>query len=215
MPRGYSFRPRLWALGLAAAACAAGIALGNWQARRADDKRALAAHVQRVAVVGEFLPERTVLLDNKVRNHRAGYEVVAPLRLAEGIHVLVNRGWIEAPPRRDQLPEVVTPPGRVRVEGLLLPRLPQPLKVGEGAKGPVRQSVDLKEFAAETGLTLQSFVIEQHSSTADGLARNWPPLGAGVEKHQAYSFQWYSLAALAVVLGLVFSFRKKIEPPAQ
>jgi surfeit locus 1 family protein len=215
MPRGYSFRPRLWALALAAAACATGIALGNWQARRADEKRALAVHVQRIAVVGEFLPERTVLLDNKVRNHRAGYEVVAPLRLAEGIHVLVNRGWIEAPPRRDQLPEVVTPPGRVRVEGLLLPRLPQPLKVGEGAKGRVRQSVDLKEFAAETGLTLQSFVIEQHSSTADGLARDWPPPDAGIEKHQAYSFQWYSLAALAVVLGLVFSFRKKIEPPAQ
>lgn len=215
MPRGYSFRPRLWALALAAAACAAGIALGNWQARRADDKRALAAHVQRIAVVGEFLPERTVLLDNKVRNHRAGYEVVAPLRLAEGIHVLVNRGWIEAPPRRDQLPEVLTPPGRVRVEGVLLPRLPQPLKVGEGAKGRVRQRVDLKEFAAESGLTLQSFVIEQHSSSADGLARNWPPPDAGVEKHQAYSFQWYSLAALAVVLGLVFSFRKKIEPPAQ
>ena len=120
MPRGYSFRPRLWALALAAAACAAGIALGNWQARRADEKRALAAHVQRIAVVGEFLPERTVLLDNKVRNHRAGYEVVAPLRLADGIHVLVNRGWIEAPPRRDQLPEVLTPPGRVRVEGVLL-----------------------------------------------------------------------------------------------
>ena len=215
MPRGYSFRPRLWALALAAAACAAGIALGNWQARRADDKRAFAAHVQRIAVVGEFLPERTVLLDNKVRNHRAGYEVVAPLRLAEGIHVLVNRGWIEAPPRRDQLPEVVTPTGRVRVEGLLLPRLPQPLKLGEGAKGRVRQSVDLKAFAAETGLTLQSFVIEQHSSTADGLARNWPPPDAGLEKHQAYSFQWYSLAALAVVLGLVFSFRKEIEPPAQ
>ena len=42
----------------------------------------------------------------------------------------------------------------------------------------------------------------------------YPP-GAGIEKHQAYSFQWYSLAALAVVLGLVFSFRKKIAHPAQ
>jgi cytochrome oxidase assembly protein ShyY1 len=75
--------------------------------------------------------------------------------------------------------------------------------------------VDLKEFAAESGLTLQSFVIQQHSSTPDGLARDWPPPDAGIEKHQAYSFQWYSLAALAVVLGLVFSFRRKSAPPAQ
>jgi surfeit locus 1 family protein len=208
MPRGYSFRPRLWALALAAAACAAGIALGNWQARRADDKRALAAHVQRIAVVGEFLPERTVLLDNKVRNHRAGYEVVAPLRLADGIHVLVNRGWIEAPPRRDQLPQVVTPPGRLRIEGVVLSHLPRTLKLGGPAKGPVRQSVELEEFAAESGLTLQAFFIQQHSDSGDGLARDWPPPDAGIEKHQAYSIQWYSLATLAVVLALVLSFRR-------
>jgi surfeit locus 1 family protein len=209
MPRGYSFRPRLWALALAAAACAAGIALGNWQSRRADEKRALAEHVQRIVVTGEFLPERTVLLDNKLRGGRAGYEVVAPLRLAEGIHVLVNRGWIAAPPRRDQLPPVVTPPGRLRIEGLVLSHLPRTLQLGGPAKGPVRQNVELKEFAAESGLTLQAFVIQQHSDSGDGLARDWPPPDAGIEKHQAYSFQWYSLAALAVVLALVLSFRRK------
>lgn len=209
MPRGYSFRPRLWALALAAAACAAGIALGNWQSRRADEKRALGEHLQRIVVAGEFLPERTVLLDNKVRGGRAGYEVVAPLRLAEGIHVLVNRGWVAAPPRREQLPDIATPAGRVRIEGVVLARLPRALKLGEPAKGRVRQSVDLKEFAAESGLALQAFVIEQHSDTRDGLARDWPPPDAGVEKHQAYAFQWYSLAALAVVLVVVLSFRKK------
>ena len=209
MTAGYSFRPRLWTLALAAAACAAGIALGNWQARRADDKRALAENVQNIAVHGVFLPERTVFLDNKVRHHRAGYEVVTPLRLGEGIHVLVNRGWIEAPPRRDQLPQVVTPQGPVRVEGLMLPHLARPMKVGEPQKGAVRQSVELKEFAAETGLALQAFVIEQHRGIADGLLREWPKPDAGIEKHQAYSFQWYSLAALAAVLGVVLCFRKR------
>jgi surfeit locus 1 family protein len=210
MPAGYSFRPRPWALALAAAACAAGIALGNWQARRADEKRALGANVQRIAVHGEFLAERTVLLDNKVRNQRAGYEVVTPFRLAEGIHVLVNRGWVEAPPRRDQLPQVTTPRGRIRVEGIVLERLPQPLKLGEPTKGPVRLSLDLKQFAAESGLPLQAFVIEQHRGIADGLVRDWPRPDAGIEKHQAYSLQWYSLAALAVVLFIVLSFRREV-----
>ena len=209
MPAGYSFRPRLWTLALAAAACAAGIALGNWQARRADEKRALAENVQHIAVRGEFLPERTVFLDNKVRNHRAGYEVVTPLRLGEGIHVLVNRGWVEAPPRRDQLPEVVTPRGPVRVEGIVLAHLPRPLQLGDPGTGRVRQSLELKAFAVETGLPLQAFVIEQHRGIADGLLREWPRLDAGIEKHQSYSFQWYSLAALAAVLGIVFSFRKR------
>lgn len=208
MPAGYSFRPRLWALALAAAACAAGVLLGNWQARRADEKRALGAQVQRIVVYGEFLPERTLFLDNKVRGQRAGYEVVAPLRLAEGIHVLVNRGWIEAPPRREQLPEVRTPRGRVKVEGIMLARFPQPMKLGEGDKGRVRQAIDLRQFATESGLPLQAFVIEQHSALDDGLRRDWPRADAGVEKHKGYALQWYSLAALAVVLGIVLSFRR-------
>ena len=214
MTSGYSFRPRLWAVALAAAACAAGIALGNWQAGRAEEKRALAANVQRIVVMGEFLPERTVFLDNKVHAHRPGYEVVTPLRLAEGIHVLVNRGWVAAPPTRDQLPEVQTPRGRIRVEGVVQPHLQRAMKMGEAPKGPVRQNLELKDFAAETGLTLQAFVIQQHSDTRDGLARDWPPADAGAQKNEAYSFQWYSLAGLALVLGIVFSLRKR-EPPPQ
>jgi surfeit locus 1 family protein len=214
MRAGYSFRPRAWPLAAAAAACAAGIALGVWQAGRADEKRALGAQVQRIAVHGEFLPERSVFLDNKLRSGRVGYEVVTPLRLAEGIHVLVNRGWVAAPPQREKLPEVATPRGRVRVEGVVLARLPQPLKLGEDAKGPVRQHLELKAFAAETGLPLQAFVIEQHAGPADGLLREWPRPEAGAEKNDAYALQWYSLAALALVLGLVFGFRKR-EAPAK
>ena len=197
---------------LAVAACAAGIALGLWQAGRAEQKRALGAQQQRIVVHGEFLAERTLLLDNKLRGRRVGYEVLTPLRLADGIHVLVNRGWIAAPPRRDQLPEVATPRGRVRIEGRMLERVPQPLKLGAGGKGRVRQSVDLKEFALESGLALQAFVIEQHAGPADGLLREWTRPDAGIEKNQAYSLQWYSLAALAVVLFIVLSFKRREAP---
>src|SRR5574341_1242993 len=179
MARGYAFRPRWWAI-----AHAAGIALGNWQTRRASEKLALAAQQQRIVVHGEFMPQHTVLLDNKVRHARAGYEVVTPLRLAQGIHVLVNRGWIEAPPRREELPAVPTPSGRVRVEGVMRERLPQPLKLPEPAKGRVRQHLDLKEFAVETGLPLQAFVIEQHSALADGLEREWPRPDARSEERR-------------------------------
>src|SRR5687768_9896616 len=122
MPAGYSFRPRAWAAILAALACAGGIALGNWQAGRAEHKRSLAEqqaqgaaveisavsstdHVnKKIAATGEFVPQYTVLLDNKLRQGRAGYEVLTPLRLAgSSTHVLVNRGWVAALPSREQL----------------------------------------------------------------------------------------------------------------
>jgi surfeit locus 1 family protein len=205
MPAGYSFRPRLWALALAAAACAAGIALGNWQVRRADEKRQ--AHPA-VAVAGEFVPRYTVYLDNKTRRGRVGYEVVTPLRLAGSqSHVLVNRGWIEAGKTRDALPEVSTPAGELRIEGIALEGFARMLQLKE-ERSRVRQHLDIPAYAAETGLALETRVIEQHSDTRDGLARDWPPRESGAEKSEAYALQWYSLAALAVGLAIVLSFRK-------
>ena len=133
---------------------------------------------------------------------------MTPLKLrGSSSHVLVNRGWVEAGKSREALPEVSTPAGEVRVEGLALDRLPKVL-VLEDPKGKLRQSVDVDAYAAETGLRLEPRVIEQHSDLPDGLARDWLPRGAGVEKHEGYALQWYSLAALAVILLVVLSFRK-------
>ncbi len=209
MPAGYSFRPRAWALAAAALACTAFILLGNWQTRRAEEKRALGAQAQSVSVTGTFVPTYSVMLDNKLRQGKPGYEVVTPLRLAgSDLHVLVNRGWVQAPPTRDVLPEVRTPAGEVRVEGVALERLPRILNVAPNEKGRVRQSLDVAAFAAETGLRLEPRIIEQHSTTDDGLLRDWPRPDTGVEKNESYAVQWYSFAALAVILALVFSFRK-------
>ena len=209
MVSGYTFRPRGWALAAAAAACAAFIALGNWQARRADEKRSLAAQIEkkRVAVSGTFLPEYTVFLDNKIRNHRAGYEVLMPLRV-DGESVVVNRNWIEAGRTRDALPEVRTPAGQVRVEGLALERLPRVLNLDRQASGKVRQSLDIGAFAAQTGLRLRPYFLEQHSAADDGLVRDWPRPDAGVAMHESYSLQWYAFAALTVILLLALSFRR-------
>ncbi len=211
MPAGYSFRPRAWALALAAVACAAGIALGAWQAQRAAEKRKAEARAERISVRGEFLPERTVLLDNKLRRGRPGYEVVTPLRLAGAreMHVLVNRGWIAAGARRDEIPEPKTAPGQTLVHGIVREHLPRVLQIEAVQRGKVRQNLTVEDYAAEPGLALLPFVIEQHSSAEDGLLREWPRAGPGPEKNEMYSLQWYSLAALAVVLLIVLSLKKK------
>ena len=230
----YSFRPRAWALVLAAATCAAGVALGNWQAGRAEEKRILGMQLEQamrsppmeltsqiveprqfilrhVAARGRFVDQYTVFLDNKLRRGRPGYEVVTPLRL-DGMYVLVNRGWVAAGRTRADLPSVPAPAGEVRVEGLALARLPQALAAGPSAPGKVRQNLELRSFEDETKLRLQPIVIEQHSEAADGLARDWPRPDAGIERHESYALQWYSLAGLAVVLFVVLSLRRVAAP---
>src|SRR5258706_3703013 len=100
MLRGYSFRPAGWALALTAAACVAFVSLGNWQARRAEEKRTLGAQFDQalrsppialvpgvdpaglihkhVAVLGRFVADHPQLLYDKVRGGRAGVQVVTP-----------------------------------------------------------------------------------------------------------------------------------------
>ena len=207
------------------------VSLGNWQSRRADEKRGLGALLdraaqstpielpaatdlvhKRVAARGKFLAERTVFLDNKLRRGRPGYEVVTPMHIAGSpSHVLVDRGWVAAGASREKLPEVRTPSGEVRLDGIALAQIPHALEPGPSS-GQVRQNIDVPGFAAETGLRLLPIVIEQHSDTGDGLIRDWPRPDSGVEKHESYSLQWYSFAALAVVLCVVFSFRRAGTP---
>src|SRR5438067_5980561 len=153
MRRGYSFRPRGWMLALAAAACVAFIALGNWQSRRADAKRALAHELdeaaraaplelvpgppdpaalvhQRVVARGSFVAEGTVLLANRLRHGRTGYEVVTPLKLGVSSRlVLVNRGWVAAPASPGAL-AAGTPGGLQAIDGIALERLPHALETG-------------------------------------------------------------------------------------
>ena len=208
------------------------VALGNWQARRADAKRAAALELdaalrapaielapgaldaralvhKHIAARGTFDAARTVFLANRLRQGRPGFEVVTPLRLGQSPwHVLVNRGWIAAPASPGSAPAVPTPGGERRIEGVALARLPHALDAGAPPSGPVRQNLDIDAFAAETGLRLEPIVIEQHSDAPDGLARDWPRADLGIERNESYALQWYSFAALAIILALVLSLRR-------
>ena len=202
------FRPPWWAAALAAAGCAAGILLGNWQSGRAEAKRALAAAQTMETLRGSFDVTYTVLLDNKTYRGRPGYHVVQPLRLADGRHVLVNRGWLPAPATREQLPTVRTPGGEVSLQGARLDHFPRALEAAAiKRRGKVWQNVSVGDFAAWSGLALEPTVIVQHSALDDGLVRDWPRPDAGAEKHESYALQWYSLAALSLVLLLVLNLK--------
>ncbi len=187
------------------------MALGNWQAGRAQEKRGAGLQELRAEVRGTFLERHTILLDNKLHRGRTGYHVVQPLRLAApgaAQHVLVNRGWVAAGPRRDVLPVVRTPAGEVAVEGVRLARFARAMEAGAAPAGIVWQNADVDTFAAWAKLNLLPWVIQQHSAADDGLVREWPRPDLGIEKHESYSLQWYALAALAVALFIVLNIRR-------
>ena len=203
----FSFRPPWWAAALAAAGCAAGIALGQWQAGRAEEKRAAAAAQIPLKLRGELLAQHTLYLQNRAHRGKPGYYVVQPLRQPNGRNVLVLRGWSAL----NALPPA--PRGEVILEGVRRQGLPRILEVGTAAgaervAGNLRQNMTLDEYAAWSGLSLEPYVIEQRSGLVvtqppappDSLARDWPRADSGAEKNDAYALQWYALAALSLIL---------------
>ena len=220
---------RRWLVLLAALAGAVLTArLGVWQLDRAQQKLQLQAAIdaeaarapldnaalggatvhRRVVLRGNWVAERTVWLDNRPMDGRAGFYVVTPLRLAgRADAILVQRGWA---PRSQadlrQLPPLATPAGEVEVTGRLAASPSRLYELGEGAGGAIRQNLDPAAFAVESGLALLPLTVVQAAPAGadDGLLRHWPAPDLGLHKHYGYAFQWFALCALIVGLYVWF-----------
>jgi len=215
---------------------AVGVALGNWQLRRAEQKLALQQQMsaraefvpvnsnaltpaqtpeefRRVVAEGEFISSWAVYLDNRPYQGRAGFYLLMPFKLAGSEQsVLVLRGWF---PRdainREHIPTIPVPQGVIQLEGRVRASTGKLLQLGEAAvlqPGAIAQNVDIAEFARASKLSMQTFIIEQTNDTADGLVRDWPMPSVGIDTHKGYAFQWYSLALVAALFFLLTGFKR-------
>lgn len=213
---------------------ALGIALGQWQTRRADDKLALQARVaaanaqapmrldgtpvdlaraewRRVRVSGTFVADWPLYLDNRPQAGRAGLYVLMPFRIdGSDSHVLVLRGWLPVDgAQRTRIAPYVTPAGRVTLEGIARRDAGHVMQLGQAAgmaPGVIVLNADVAQVAAASGLQFQPFVLQQTSGGTDTLVRDWPAPALGIEKHRGYAFQWYALALMAFLFFVVTGF---------
>jgi cytochrome oxidase assembly protein ShyY1 len=226
-----------WAVLLASLALFAGfLALGRWQWQRGDERSAqfasfveadavpVAASAQtigslprytRVRVEGTYDPSRQFLLDNRTRDGRAGYEVLTPFALEDGALLLVNRGWIAFSGYRDRPPDVTFEAGGLDAVTGRLDELPTPgLSSGRappsGTWPKITTFPTMAELAAALGtdrLASRMLLLDDHAPA--GYAREWRPGGLPPSRHYGYAIQWWSFAALLVVLHLVLTLRRR------
>lgn len=230
-------RSSFWAVILIVALTGIFLAAGFWQMARAHYKERMQvgitaaaadaplhagremldaqhAHLRRLEARGTWLPERTILLDNKVQQGVVGYEVLTPLRLDEGgLYLLVNRGWIRAPQLRTELPKIATPSGKVQVEGIARVPSSRFLELGsEVVSGSVWQNLTIERYKGWSQLPVQPVVLYQKGGIEDGLQRvEAAPEAAGInaDRHRGYALTWFLLAGVAVVMGLLGWYKSK------
>ena len=214
------------------------LSAGRWQLGRADYKRDLQARIEAGAreqartpdlravvapdfdantlayrpltFTGRFDPARTVFLDNRLREGRAGYEVLGAFQPTGSDRLLlVNRGWVPAGPRRDRLPDVTLPQGEVTIAGTAVIPGSRFIELRSGTDEPRRwQNWSIERARERWGDPMLPFAMLQTSLADDGLVREWPRPDAGVDKHLGYALQWFCFAATAVVVWLALSWRR-------
>ena len=181
-----------------------------WTAMRSEDW-----NHRLVLGSGRYL-SRHFLLDNRTHRGAAGYHVLTPLALSEerALGVVVNRGWVPLGPSRGSLPEIAVPGGVVAVQGRS--RVPgESFLLGEsgyrGSTWPrVVQNIDLARMEEALGFELLPFVVELDRTGRHGFEREWRPYGGlRPERHRAYAFQWFALAATLAALYAVVNLHRR------
>jgi surfeit locus 1 family protein len=179
---------------------------------RAEDVEFRSIHVR-----GEWLADRTIFIDNKIQDGVVGYQVITPLRITPGnLQVLVNRGWVTAPPLRSELPNVATLGGVMDVSGIARSPTSRFLELstqsGDVQQGRVWQNLTIARFEAWSGLALQPVVIYQQNPGDDGLQR--VPVapeasGLNADRHRGYALTWFGLALVTLLLAIAATLKSK------
>lgn len=179
-----------------------------------------------VRVTGVYEASRYWLLDNQPRvvngNAKVGYEVIMPLQTdTQSIGtVLVNRGWIEASPHRDKLPQFETPLGEVSIEAYIYPM--QKNAIFDHNISDLNQAwpkrilqmnikaalTELGEESAEIFVT-KNALLRINDQQAGALLTQWPVINTQPEKHKGYSVQWFTMAIALIGLYIYVIFRSQ------
>ncbi len=152
-----------------------------------------------------------------MRDGRVGYEVLTAFRLVDGARILVDRGWMAAPPRRTDIPDITLPAEVTSLRGRLAPAPSTGIVVGDAAR-PERLGADLWrlqhiDFAVLDATFAPGFLpmlVYLDEGEPGGYDRAFVLPAVDDGKHTAYAVQWFAMAgAVAILLGVSLHRRRR------
>ena len=206
------------------------ISLGYWQLDRAEEKRQILAEFvgnqqsapaalvdlsgdtnlqyRAAQLSGKLDANRRLLLDNRVRNGRPGYEVFEVLTPITGSQkILVNRGWVQASLDRNQLPVIPPVTGQIRLSGSLYRVLKGGLQLDDGidvvSNWPARVGwVSAVRAEQLYGDQFFAYQLRLDSDSPGALETGWPTVAVQPEKHTAYAVQWFVMVLVLLIMTI-------------
>jgi cytochrome oxidase assembly protein ShyY1 len=207
------------------------ISLGFWQLGRGEEKRvlldtyaerraapAMSAQLlpstadpayRRVQLRGSFDAQHSLLLDNSIRDGKAGVELIQPFRdQSSGLWLMVNRGWLPWPDRRLP-PAFETPAEAMNLDAWVYVSPGATFQLhpdAQGASWP-KLVTAIDPAKAWPEMNREGFAYELRLEAGPAAYRaDWPVVAMGPEKHLGYAVQWFAMAAALVGLYLFLGF---------
>lgn len=209
-------------------------ALGTWQLQRAEWKKNIITQleteyakdpmkyrlefddlkntaIQSGNIRGQFNYDKQILVGPKKIEDDIGYDVLIPMELTKGGHVLVNMGWVKGE-KREEI-KTPSPRGYIVVRGIS--RKPEwnsftpnnspannvwtKLDIDQIAKAKTLEKVAPVIFYAKSAsLTLKEFKM---------LEDGWFPRN----KHMQYALFWFSMAGVLIIIFGLYIYKKKTK----
>ena len=163
-----------------------------------------------VALVGEYLNDKTILLLGQFHQTQIGYGVVTPFRLsANGRIVLVSRGWTSAVNKPGQTIRTAPVEGPVSVTAqLYVPSAgwkPRESEI-DASQWPIfMRDLELDIVSQLLGEDIWPFEVRLTADQDGALARHWPAVSADVDQNLSYALQWFCLSLIVVFASLLAS----------
>lgn len=163
-----------------------------------------------VTLVGEYLPEQQLVVRNRPYGAAAGFEVLVPLRTADGTLWIVDRGWVPVGSTPDAPDAVPAPPsGEVTVVVRL--RTGEATIAGRGAPAGQVATINLPTIADllgdEVAIGMYGQLVSEDPAPASAPLPAVPP-EVDEGPHLSYALQWIAFGLLAVV-ALVWAVRRE------
>ncbi len=163
-----------------------------------------------VILRGEYLTDEQLLVRNRPRDGRAGFEILVPLRLQDGSVFVVDRGWVPAgasPAAPDRVPEA--PSGEVEVLVRLKPGEPElpGRSAPDGQLATIHLPSVAELVARQTYTGMYGLLVEETPAAAETPLPAVRP-AADEGPHLSYALQWIAFGVLAFV-GLVWAVRRE------
>jgi surfeit locus 1 family protein len=231
-------RPSAFAWLLLVLGLGAFLGLSRWQWHRAQEKeRLLASYAAaengglrqfatlpemlpaddypRVVASGRYVAGRGYWLDQQVYEGKVGRRAIAVFAPAGASRqLLVDLGWIAAPPGQAAPVWPALPLTDVELHGIYAPAPGGGLRMGGDALPGQREwpkltvFLDLAAISADLRHPIAPRLLLLDADPSVAFVRRWTPAVMPPEKHRGYALQWFSFAIAALAIFVVLHWRK-------